>query len=106
MFDDLFTQVVTHGVGIPSRGVQEALRPLGSHLTHSFGELPAVLTFQASEKTGEVAAGSLPDLWSVETVSDTGVQSSPRASGHRSMVANSSAPLRDFFAAKCVSSVG
>src|SRR3712207_1854520 len=62
MFDDVFTQVVTHGVGIPASGVQEALRSLRSHLTHLFGELPAVLTFQASEKASEVAAGSLPDL--------------------------------------------
>jgi hypothetical protein len=74
MFDDVFAQIVAHGVGIPAGGVQEALRPLGSHLTHSFGHLPAVLTFQASEKAGEVAPRSLPDLWSVETLSDTGVQ--------------------------------
>jgi hypothetical protein len=45
MFDDEFTQVVAHGISIPASGVQEALRPLRSHLTHLFGHLPAVLTF-------------------------------------------------------------
>ena len=36
--------------------------------------LPAVLTFKASEKAGEVTLRPLPELWPVETVSDTSVQ--------------------------------
>lgn len=74
MFDDIFAQIVAHGVGIPAGRVKEALRPLGSHFAHLLGELPAVLTFQASEKAGEVAPRSLPELRSAEPVGDTGVQ--------------------------------
>jgi hypothetical protein len=105
VLDDVFAQVVTDGIGIPASSIEEALRPLGSHLTHSFGHLPAVLTFKAPEKADEVAPRSLPDLRPVETLGDTGVQ---LAKGIRPPFDGGefAASTSGFSAAKCASSVG
>ena len=67
--------------------------------------LPAVLTFKASEKAGEVTLRPLPEL-GLWKRSATRACSSPRASGHRSIVASSPPPLRGLSAPKCASSVG
>lgn len=74
VLDDVVTQVVTHPVGVPSGGIEQALRALWARFADRFGELPAILPFHPVEQTNEVPSGPFTHFHPPEPMGDASHQ--------------------------------
>jgi hypothetical protein len=72
VFSGVGTQVVADSIGVPAGVAQQTLHRPGPGMARLFGQLPAVLPFDARQQPEQVAAGSGPRLNSAEASRDPG----------------------------------
>jgi hypothetical protein len=74
LFDHVPAQVVSDGIGIPIRRIQEPLHAIGCGLAKQFGQVPAVLALDGRKQALEIAEGTSAGLSPSEARRDTAME--------------------------------